>query len=144
MKFKRYAVLAALGAVAMVGLTRPAAAQNYRAAFTLPFEAHWGAVDLQPGDYTVTVSTVGALPVLHVAGNGSTVSILAGPVTMREASDKGGRIELQQVNGTQVVTRYVAANAGREFQFAIPKSLTKGGMGTVALKKAVIPVSSAQ
>lgn len=140
MKFKRYAVFAALCAVALAGMTLPASAQNYRGKFTLPFAAHWGSVDLQPGQYTITTDTVGSTPTIFLTGNGGMATVLPGTVLRTDASDKGGQIEITVVNGVQVVTRLVAAGIGREYTFAIPKSLAGKGFGAVALKKAVVPV----
>lgn len=142
MKLKRYAVVGALFTVTLAGLTLPASAQNYKAKFTLPFEAHWGVADLQPGDYTVSTAIVGSVPVISVIGNGTTVSILTGPVDLREPSNGKGKLEITDVNGTQVVTKLVVASVGKEYSFAIPKSIAGKGFGAVALKKAVVPVSN--
>ena len=141
MKLKGYAVFGALCIVALAGLALPASAQNYKATFTLPFAAHWGSVDLQPGDYTISSNTLGT-PFLSVTGNGTTVSILTGPVELREPTGRSGHLELTDVNGTQVVTKFVASTAGKEYSFAIPKSIAGKGFGAVALKKSVVPVSN--
>jgi hypothetical protein len=142
MKLKGFVVSGALFTVALAGLALPASAQNYKAKFTLPFEAHWGAVVLEPGDYTITKSSVSAIPILSVTGNGRTASIIAGPAEVMEPSNGGGRLELTEVNGTHVVTRFYAATAGKDYTFAIPKPLSRNGFGAVALKKAVVPVSN--
>ena len=140
MNVKRYVVFSALAIVALASVTLPANAQNYRGKFTLPFEARWGIVDLQPGDYTVWTDSVGSGPVIHVAGaNGTAATILAGPMELREASAGNGKIEITDVNGTQVITKFTAALVGKEFSFAIPNSLNRHGLG-IAMKKAAIPV----
>src|ERR1700686_3990764 len=142
MNVKRCLVLSALAIVVLASVTLPAKAQNSRGKFTRPFEAHWGIADLQPGHYTVWTDSVGAGPVIHVAGaNGTTATILAGPVELREASGGNGKIEITDVNGTQVVTKFTAALVGKEFSFAIPSSLTRHGLGIVAMKKTAIPVA---
>jgi hypothetical protein len=141
MKLRGYAVFA-LFTLALAGLTLPASAQNYRGKFTLPFEAHWGAVDLQPGTYAVSTDIVGATPVIFLMGNGTTRSIFSGPVEFREISDAGGRLELAEVNGTHVVTKFVASSVGKEYSFLIPKSISRSEFGAVAMKKVAVPVSN--
>ena len=133
----------ALFTVVLGGFTLPASAQNYRGKFTLPYEAHWGAVNLQPGEYTVSTDIVGGTPVLFVSNHRTTASIFTGPVDLVEASDNG-LIELTEVNGTHVVTRFLAGALGKDYSFRIPKSIAGKGFGTVALKKSAIPMSSAQ
>src|SRR5690242_945626 len=140
MKLKGYAVFGALFMVVLAGLTMPASAQNYRGKFTLPVEARWGAVNLQPGEYTISTDVVGGTPLIYVAGNGKTASIFTGPVEFRTPSDDRGQLELTEVNGTHVVTRFLAASVGKDYSFSIPKSI--GGKGFVALKKAAVPVSN--
>ena len=133
MNFKQFAVVAALCTVAV-------SAQSYRGTFTLPVEAHWGAADLQPGDYTILSDTVGNRPVLYVTGNGTSAAVLPGPTFLITPSVKGGHLELTEVNGSYAVTKFVAASIGREFGFAVPKAVTKRGTGVVALKTTVLPV----
>jgi hypothetical protein len=142
MNVKRNVVFSALALVALASVTLPANAQNYRGKFTLPFEARWGVADLQPGDYTVWTDSVGAGPVIHLAGaNGSTATILTGPMEQRQSTGGNGQIEISDVNGTQVVTKFTASTVGKEYSFAIPSSLTRHGLGIVAMKKASIPVA---
>lgn len=142
MTLRRFAVFAAPCALVLAGLVLPASAQNYRGKFTLPFQAHWGAVDLQPGEYTIATATVGSTPVIYLTGNGGMASVLPGTVMIREASDRGGQLEVTDVNGTPVITRFVAASVGREYSFPISKSVARNGFGAVALKKAVVPISN--
>jgi len=79
---------------------------------------------------------------ISLTGNGKITSILPGPIDVREPSDRGSRLELTEVNGTLVVTKFVAASLGKDYSFAIPKSISRNGFGAVALKKAVVPVSN--
>jgi len=142
MKLRGYAVFGALFTVALAGLAVPASAQNYKGKFTLPFEAHWGPVNLQPGEYTVSTDVVGGTPLIYVTGNGKTASIFPGPIEFRQPSDSRGELEVTEVNGTHVVTRFVAATVGKDYSFSIPKSIAGKGFGAVALKKAAVPVSN--
>ena len=142
MKLKRYAVLAAICTVALMGLSLTANAQNYRGKFTLPAETHWGSATLQPGEYTVSAEYVGSTTIIYVMGEKSVASILPGPIAISEASSDNGRIELTEVNGTRVVTRFTTPSQGKEYSFSIPKSVARKGFGAVALKKAAIPLSN--
>src|ERR1035438_1687304 len=142
MKLNRFVVSGALFTVALGGFSLTATAQSYKATFTLPYEARWANVVLQPGDYTLTNTSVGSTPLISVAGNGKTASVFAGPYQILEPSERGGKLELTEVNGTYVVTRFLASAAGRDYSFAIPKSVSRGGFGAVALKKTVVPVSN--
>lgn len=132
MNLKHFAVVAALCTMAV-------SAQNYRGTFTLPVDAQWGLVHLQAGEYTVTTNIVGSAPVVYLTGNGVSASILPGPASRLEPSDKGGHLELTEVNGSYAVTKLFAGAMGREFSFPIPKGM-KQGSSVVALKKAVIPM----
>ena len=143
MMSKRYAVFAALLTVT-AGFTLPANAQQYKAKFTLPFEARWGAAVLPAGDYTLWTDTVLATPFIHVQSNGHTYSILAGPVDQTQATDKGGHINVVEVNGTQVVTKFEASLIGKQFSFAIPKSVKKEAYGVAAMKHTEIPMSASR
>jgi|ERR1051326_7267327 hypothetical protein len=143
MKMGRYAFFA-LSMAVLAGLALPASAQNYKGKFTLPVETHWGAAVLQPGEYTISTDSVGPTAVIVITGENSTASVFTGPVTFGAPTNGRGQIELTEVNGTHVVTRFYAAATGKDYSFSIPKSVLKNGFGAVAMKKAAVPVTSAQ
>ena len=132
MTWKRIAILAAVCTAAL-------SAQTYRGTFTLPVAAQWGAVHLQPGQYTVTTSVVGSMPVISLTGNGVSASILSGPVMATDISSKGGQLELAEMNGNYAVTKLVSSAIGREFSFPLPKGF-KQGFNAVAMQKTALPV----
>ena len=142
MSIRGYTVVA-LFTMALTGLASSASAQSYRGKFTLPYETRWGGADLPAGDYSVAVEVIRGTPVLTVAGNGFSRSIFAGIFDLHTPVDGNGKLEVTDVNGMHVVTRLIAASAGKEYIFPIPKAL-RNGYGAVALKKAAVPVSSAQ
>jgi hypothetical protein len=83
--------------VAMLGLLAiclgagSANAQEYKGAFTLPFEAHWGATKLSPGNYSFTVdSAAGPRVVTLFRGRNAVVMILS----QVQGDEKSGRSEL--------------------------------------------------
>lgn len=142
MQLRRFAVFGALATISLAGLMLPVSAQSYRGKFTLPFAVRWGSADLPAGEYTVATGQVGSAAVIWVSGKGITATIMPGPINLREATDAGAKIEVTDVNGTQVVTRFIASSAGKDYSFLIPKAIAKNGSGAVALKKAAIPVSN--
>lgn len=144
MDFKRYAVFAALLTVTLAALTLPANAQQYKATFTLPFEVHWSSAVLPAGDYSVRTDTLAATPILYVSGNGKTVMLLGVPLESMDRYKPGGRLAVQDVNGTKVVTKFQAGAIGKEYSFAIPKSVAREGYGVAALKSTTVPVSSSR
>jgi hypothetical protein len=143
MDFKRCAISFALLTAVLGGLALPAGAQSYKGKFTLPYEAVWGTVVLQPGAYTVWSDATVASPFLHIEGNGKTANILVEVADTMEPSFQNGKLEITDVNGTYVVTKLIATTAGREFFFAVPKAVRHEGLGIVTMKKAAIPVSDA-
>ena len=143
MNFKRCAISFALLAVVLGGLALPASAATYKGTFTLPSETVWGAAVLEPGDYTVVMDVFGVTPILRIEGNGKTVNIFAGTIDYLESTyQTKGSLEISELNGTNVVTRFHATAIGRDFTFGVPRAVKKGNFPPVALKKVAIPVSS--
>lgn len=143
MNFKRCAISFALLAVVLGGLALPAGAATYKGTFTLPSETVWGAAVLEPGDYTVFMDVFGTTPVLRIEGNGKSVNVLAGTIDYSESSANAkGSLELSEVNGTNVVTKFHASAVGRDFTFGVPRAIKNGNFPPVALKKVAIPVSN--
>ncbi len=62
------------------GLTASQAnAQALKGTFNLPFEAHWGNVVLQPGEYQMSVKReLSALEVIYLTSQGKTRMVLIG------------------------------------------------------------------
>jgi hypothetical protein len=143
MNFKRCAISFALLAMVLGGLSLPASAATYKGTFTLPSETVWGSAVLEPGEYTVYTDSAAPTPFLRIEGNGKAVSVLSGAVDFTEPSfNVKGKIEITEVNGTNVVTKLKAEAIGREFSFSVPRSVKRGSFPAVALKKAAIPVSN--
>ena len=144
MNFKRCAISFALLAMVLGSFALPASAQTYKGKFTLPYEAVWGPIVLEPGEYTVWTDAVVASPFLHIEGNGKTANILAGVSDATEPSFQKGKLEIADVNGTHVVTKLTAGAAGREYSFAVPRSVRKEGLGVATMKKSAIPMSESR
>ncbi len=142
--FRKYAAHAALFALACAGAALPAQAAKYEATFTLPFEAQWGKTHLQPGEYKVMVDTAFNIPVFHLTGNGQTAAIMGSTIEYTSLTGLHSQLALTDVNGTPVVTKLTVPSSGKIFWFAVPKELKGEGAGVAAMKKVVVPVSSAQ
>jgi hypothetical protein len=106
-----------------IGLTTSQAnAQSLKGTFNLPYQAHWGNVVLEPGQYALSLST-GTLttPVIYITGQGKTVMILAArPAT---AESERGYLRIENVGQTHVIREFNSGIAGRLFTFSVPKSV---------------------
>lgn len=119
LKFGLLAVTAAL----VVSSVRADAQQLYKAAFNLPFEAQWGSVVLEPGQYTITVEqTLSGHKVIRLHGQGEQ-AILAGPSSPAPVGDHG-RLTFVTVNGVYSLKKFEADAIGQSFIFPVLK--TKG------------------
>jgi hypothetical protein len=107
----------------LIASTSPLSAQQvYKATFDLPFAAHWGGTDLEPGAYTVTVEQGLATKVIRVRGEGATALTFAIPSQI-DASTEQGRLTFRNVGGTYVIEQFDAGSLGQSFTFAVPKAL---------------------
>src|SRR5579863_9373086 len=118
MSFRSILPIALFGAA--LSIAAPAKAQSSAGTFTLPFEAQWGAAVLPAGTYTVSTDVPVDPSVIRVIGNGTSAVILAGPSVPRDFSSRGS-LELREINGKYVVTRFTSGSVGREFSFAPPR-----------------------
>jgi hypothetical protein len=119
MRFKP--VLFAALLVAALAITVPAQAQSFAGTFQLPYDTQWGATVLPAGTYSVFTDIPIDSSVIKVVGNGTSAVILAPPSRPRDFSPSGN-LELREINGKYVVTKFTAGPVGREFSFAAPKS----------------------
>jgi len=103
-------------------MTMAHAQPPYRGTFTLPVEAHFGSVVLQPGEYSIL--QVAGTDAIRVRGDGGTATILPSAVGARTESEHG-TITLANVNGTFVFTRFECGTLGSSFEFRVPKGLNK-------------------
>ena len=109
---------------ALVVTSVPADAQQlYKAAFNLPFEAQWGSVVLEPGQYTITVEEAfSGHQVIRLRGQGE-LAILAGPSSPAPVGNHG-RLTFVTVNGVYSLRKFEADAIGQSFIF--PALKTKG------------------
>lgn len=110
---------------ASFAIATQAHAQNvYNGAFTLPVAAHWGNTLLEPGQYTVSVlQGVGVQNVIVVRGHRKQISaVLTGRPGDQRAAGRG-RITLQNVAGTYVISRFDSGVANKSFIIPVSKRI---------------------
>jgi hypothetical protein len=126
MSFAKNCALSVSVLALAVGLgASQANAQEVRGNFNLPFEAHWGNVVLQPGEYALRISTAtsAAHPVMYISQEGRTVMVLAGP-SGRAESDRN-YLKVDSVGRAHVIREFNSAVLGQRFTFSVPKSVSK-------------------
>lgn len=141
MSFNRFAVFAASVAAVLASVSAPLSAQTYKAKVTMPFETRWGTAVLPAGNYVLTAESAMAGPWFHIRGEGLDVTVLTGPINITDATEKGGHLDITDVNGTRVVTKLYAGLSGKEYNFAIPKDVKSEHYGMAAIRVA-LPLSS--
>lgn len=122
--WKWFAATLMAGAIALAAIAprvhaAPVAAQGQ---FTLPFEAHWGKVALQTGDYTFSVN--------HVTMNGE-VTLYRGtqamgimrPETFEGSGQPGQNPELLCIRHDGKITIRALRLSSGTFYFALPTDL---------------------
>jgi hypothetical protein len=126
------------------GLTASRAnAEALKGSFNLPFEAHWGRVVLQPGNYRMSLSTEGSgFQVIYLTGYGKTVTIPVGPYrTIPESGRTFLRVE--NVGGAYVIRELNSGAIGKQLIFLVPKSVNKQIAAARNAQDTNLPVSPA-
>ncbi len=123
MKFvKNCAFAVSLFALAICGGASQANAQSLRGSFNLPFEAHWGNVTLEPGQYTLSLPSEATLfPVLFVSSQGKTKMILVGTSAAMAESDRS-YLRVENIGETHVIRQFRSGPMGKVLTFNVSKS----------------------
>ena len=110
--------------VATLGLSglNAQSADGYKGTFTLPVEAHWSGVVLEPGQYSIVVPPAYRQPVIQIRGAHGTFLIMEGPTSVSRLSNHG-RITLAELDGVYVVRQLDAGQLGQSFYFNVPKEV---------------------
>lgn len=130
---------AALMAAALVSTAPKAAAQTpgYRGNFTLPFEARFGDVILQPGKYAV--ATVAGARGIRITGDSQNVSLLAaGSDQMPDT--KNGKLIFAETDGGYALQTFESGSMGRSLHFVVKTGAKGSRMNTesAAIKKTIV------
>lgn len=121
MSFIKKSIYGLAGVVACLGLSA-VSANAQQARFTLPVEAHWGQAVLEPGEYTVRFPNgVQAMPLVQLTGNGQSYSVLLQSRNDADGNGDTGKLILQDVDGTYVVSSISNPLTQVAYTFARPK-----------------------
>jgi len=143
---KHLTMCLALGALAL-GLTtvQANAEEILKGTFELPAAVYWGNTLLQPGQYTIWMSTEGRdiahIPTLHISGEGVNFTLLSVGKPVRES----GRnyLEIAEIGGTPVVRAFDSGLLGESFTFGVTKNVKNKTLRTSAEPVTTIPVTPA-
>ena len=119
-------------------------AQTLKGTFELPAAAYWGDTLLQPGQYTIWMSTevrdLVHTPVIHLSGEGVNVNYLA---VARPAVESGRNyLDIANIDGTYYIRAFDAGTIGESFAFGPTKSVKSKALRASAEPVAAVPVSS--
>jgi hypothetical protein len=108
------------------GLTASQAnAENLRGSFNLPFEAHWGRVVLQPGEYRLSISTEASMfGVIYLTRDGKTVMIPVGSSRLIPESERSS-LRVENIGEAHVIREFNSGVMGKQLIFLVPKSVKK-------------------
>lgn len=131
-----------MACVTLLGLTAAAASAETitKATFTLPTQAYWNDVLLQPGDYTLSLErNLSGIELVSIRGEG----VAARFVVPAGSADGSGHsyLMVDEVNGTNVIRELNAASIGRSYRFGVSKTVRNLTLRGDAAQPASIPVS---
>jgi hypothetical protein len=107
-----------LSAVMLAASLASAQMPSYRGKFTLPFEARFGNVVLQPGSYTV--ATLNGAKGIRITGDNGHVSLLAAGSDVKPTTERA-RMILVDKNGMYALQSFESGSMGVELQFLVTK-----------------------
>jgi hypothetical protein len=137
---KRFAPTLAL--VALLGLTAAGASAQTLAkgTFTLPAQAYWNDIMLQPGEYTLSLDRgISGAELVSIRGEGFAAMLLA-PVGVDESSGHSC-LRLDAVNGTYVIRELDAGQLAGSFKFGVSKTVRNLTLRGAARQPVTVPVA---
>lgn len=139
---KRFALTLAL--VPILGLTAGgASAQTVtRATFTLPVQAYWNDIMLQPGAYTLLLDrTSSGVELLNIRGE-NTAKTFFTPAGSRESAGRSC-LKLEDISGTYVIREFDEGPIGRSYKFDVPKKVRNLTLSGAVTHPLTVPVTAA-
>ena len=144
-KRKHFAIgLALIGLALGITAVQANAEPVLKGTFELPAAAYWGDTLLQPGQYTIWMSTevrdMARLPTIHLSGEGVNATFLA---IARPARESGRNyLDIANVEGTYVVRAFDAGSIGESFAFGVTRSVKNKALRASAEPAMAVPVSA--
>jgi hypothetical protein len=139
--------LALLGLALGLTAVRANAQPVLKGTFELPAAAYWGNTLLQPGQYTIWMSTevrdiahVAHVPVIHLSGEGINATFLA--VARPEHESGRNYLDVANIDGTYVVRAFDVGSIGESFAFGVTKNVKSKALRASAEPAIAVPVSS--
>ena len=136
--------LALIGLALGLTTVRASAEPILKGTFELPAAAYWGDTLLQPGQYTIWMSTevrdIARVPTIHLSGEGVNATFLAIAKPARES----GRnfLDVANIDGTYVIRAFDAGSLGESFAFGVTKNVKSKALRASAEPGMTVPVSS--
>lgn len=112
--------------------------------FELPAAAYWGDTLLQPGPYTIWMSTevrdLAHVPAIHLSGEGINATFLA----IARPDKESGRnyLDIANIDGTYVIRAFDAGSIGESFAFGVTKNVKNKALRASAEPAIAVPVSA--
>jgi len=113
--------------------------------FELPAAAYWGNTLLQPGQYTIWMSTemqdLAHVPAIHLSGEGINLTFLA----IAKPDKESGRnyLDVANIDGTYVIRAFDAGLIGESFKFSVTKNVrNKALRASAELPGIAVPVAA--
>lgn len=131
----------ALGLTAVQANAQPV----LKGTFELPAAAYWGNTLLQPGQYTIWMSTevrdLASVPLIHLTGEGVHATFLA--VARPDKESGRNYLEVANIDGTYVIRAFDAGLIGESFAFGVTKNVkSKALRASAELPSIAVPVSA--
>ena len=142
---KHFTIALALAALALGFTTARANAQPVlKGTFELPAAAYFGNTLLQPGQYTIWMSTevrdVAHVPVIHLSGEGVNASFLA--IARPQTESGRNYLDIANIDGTYVIRAFDSGSIGESFAFGVTRSVrNKALRASVEQPGMAVPVS---
>ena len=146
MNIRKHLTITLVVCALAVGLTAVNASAEpvLRGSFALPTATYWGDTLLQPGEYTIWISTevrdLAHVPVIHLAGEGVNRTFLA--IAKPEQESGRNMLEIAEIGGTYVVRAFDAGMIGESFTFGVTKAIKNKALRASAGPAIAVPVSS--
>jgi|SRR5580658_243505 hypothetical protein len=112
--------------------------------FELPTAAYFGNTLLQPGQYTIWMSTevrdIARVPTIHLSGEGVNATFLA--IAKPERESGRNYLEVANIDGTYVIRAFDAGMIGESFAFGVTKNVKNKALRASAEPAIAVPVSA--
>jgi hypothetical protein len=136
--------LAVAGLTLGLSTARVSAEPLLKGTFELPTAAYWGNTLLQPGQYTIWMSTearnIGYVPVIHISGEGVNATFLS--VARPEKESNNNHLDIANIDGTYVIRAFDAGLIGESFAFEVTKGVKSKALRASVNPEMIITVSS--